>query len=278
MTATLPTTVAQPLASRVTFDGVLRSEWIKLSSLQSVRLTLAITVLAGLGINAAMAFNLRGDFEDAPAGALPDYLLMASTFAAPFLALVFGVLGVFSMASEYSSGMILSSLSAVPSRTPVLIAKALVLALLAAVNALILLFGGVCFAVVAIPEAVGQVMDPVVVSGVLGTAAYLVLISLLAFGIAGILRSTAGGIAVVVGLTFVLPLAFQMLANTGWGWVPTVGDFLPTPLGIVLSEGLVGADADSTTPDYWQALVAMGMWAAAPMAPAAILFVTRDAT
>lgn len=145
-------------------------------------------------------------------------------------------------------------------------------------TALVLLFGGLCFAGVAIPAAAGQVLDPVVVSGVLGTASYMVLISLLAFGIAGILRSTAGGIAVVVGLTFVLPLAFHMLANTGWGWVPMVGDHLPTPLGIVLSEGLIAEDADSSAPDYWQALVAMGVWAAAPLAPAALLFETRDAT
>lgn len=140
-----------------------------------------------------MAFMPRDDFESVPVEPLSEYLLMASTFAAPFLALVFGVLGVFSMASEYSSGMLLSSL------------------------------------------------------------------------------------AVVVGLTFVLPPAFQMLTNTGWAWVPAVGDYLPTPLGIILSEGLVGPDAGSTAPGYWHALVSMGLWAAAPIVPAAILFKMRDA-
>lgn len=275
--------------NRLAFGGVLRSEWIKLSSLRSVRLTLALTVVLGLGMNAMFAYMLRSDFQSVPAEALSGYLLVASTFAFPFLALVFGVLGVFTMSNEYSSGMILSSLAAVPGRTPAFIAKAIVLAIVAAVTALVIVVGGLGLAVGAIPDAAGQLFHSAVVSGVLGTAAFLVLVALLAFGFAGILRSTAGGVAVVVGLTFVLPIAFQMLAHTGWAWVPAAADYLPTALGSTLSEGLVdpnaplgtvadaGSDATtSTAPGYWQALGVMGLWAAAPVVPAAILFKTRD--
>lgn len=273
---------------RLGVGGVLRSEWIKLGSLRSVRLTLLVTLAAGIALNALIAFVLSGEFEGVPAEALSSYLLMTSTFAAPFLALIFGVLGVFTISSEYSSGMILSTLAAVPRRMPVFVAKAVVLSLLAAFTAAVIVGAGLGFGVAALPASAGQLADPVVVSGALGTVGYLVLVALMAFGVAGLLRSTAGGIAVVVTLTFVLPIAFQMLSLTGWEWVPVVANYLPTPLGSVLSQGLVDSaaatgavtvegQAVANGPGYWEALGSMAAWAAAPIVPAAILFKTRDA-
>lgn len=280
-------------ASRLTFAGVLRSERIKLTSLRSIRLTLLITVLLGLGLSAMIALLWSRDIggEGAmistdPAG-LQTYLLIVSTFTAPFLALVFGVLGVFAISSEYSSGMILSTLTAVPRRSPVFAAKALVTAGIAAATALALVLGGLAIAVAFLPEAGAQIVSTAVISGALGTVAYLVLIALLAFGVAGLLRSTAGGIAVVAGLTFVLPIAFQLLTLTGWEWVPTVSAYLPSELGGTLSRGIaestlaevatIEGAAAPAGPGYWLALVSMVGWAAVAAAPAALAFQRRDA-
>ncbi|WP_053383820.1 ABC-2 transporter permease [Leucobacter celer] len=280
-------------AHRLTFSGVLRSERIKLTSLRSIRLTLLITVLFGLGLSAMIALLWSRDIggegamiSSDPAG-LQTYLLIVSTFTAPFLALVFGVLGVFAISSEYSSGMILSTLTAVPRRSPVFAAKALVTAGIAAATALILVLGGLGIAVAFLPEAAAQIVSTAVISGALGTVAYLVLIALLAFGIAGLLRSTAGGIAVVAGLTFVLPIAFQLLTLTGWEWVPTVSAYLPAELGSTLSQGVsestlaeaatIEGAAAPAGPDYWLALVSMVGWSAIAVAPAALAFQRRDA-
>ncbi|EYT52878.1 hypothetical protein H490_0111965 [Leucobacter sp. UCD-THU] len=282
-------------APRLTFGGVLRSERIKLSSLRSIRLTLLITALVGLGLSAMIALLWSGQMDGAdammtsdPAG-LQTYLLIVSTFTAPFLALVFGVLGVFAVTSEYSSGMILSTLTAVPRRTPVLIAKAIVTAAVAAATALVLVLGGLALAVAFLPQAAEQLGSTAVISGGLGTVAYLVLITLLAFGIATLLRSTAGGIAVIAGLTFVLPIAMQVLMLTGWEWLPTVSAYLPADLGGTLAAGIsdsalpeaVTVDGEALAvdsgPGYWTALAAMTAWAVAALVPAAILFKRRDA-
>ncbi len=264
-----------------TFGGVLRSERIKLSSLLSVRLTLLITVLSGLGISTLMAVLMSGEIRDGNAGmfsaggeGLQSYLLMSSTLSAPFLALIFGVLGVFAISSEYSSGMILSTLTAVPKRTPVFVAKALVLAALSALTAALLVLGGLAVAVLWLPDAAAQLGTTPVVSGALGTIAYLVLIALFAFGVAALLRSTAGGVAVVAGITFVMPIVFQVLSITGWEWVGTASMYLPTPLGGTLSQGLTTMPME---PGYWVALTAMVIWAAVTVVPAAILFKRRDA-
>ncbi|WP_336991457.1 ABC transporter permease subunit [Leucobacter sp. VD1] len=278
-------------APRLTFGGVLHSERIKLSSLRSIRLTLLITVLAGLGLSAMIALLWSREVGGADAmmaadaAGLQNYLLIVSTFTAPFLSLVFGVLGVFAVTSEYSSGMILSTLTAVPQRTPVLVAKAIVTAAVAAVTAIVLVLGGLALAMAFLPESAGQLGSTAVISGGLGTVAYLVLITLLAFGIATMLRSTAGGVAVIAGVTFVLPIAMQVLMLTGWEWLPTAAAYLPSDLGSTLAAGIADASTPAGMPvegeaaglGYWQALIAMVVWAVAALVPAALLFKRRDA-
>lgn len=262
----------------LTFGGVVRSEWIKLSSLRSIRVTILITVLAGLGLSTMIGVLWSRELINA--GAVPDqaelqsYLLMVSTAAASFLALVFGVLGVFAVASEYSSGMILSTLTAVPKRTPVAVAKVLVLTIISAVTALTIVLGGLVVAALCLPAALPALTSTTVISGALGTVAYLVLFALFAAGVAGILRSTAGGVAVVAGVAFVLPIGFQVLSLTGWEWVPSAAQYLPASLGNVLTQGLSEV---ASGPNYWGALAAMATWAILTMIPALVTLVRRDA-
>lgn len=268
-------------APRLSFAGILRSERIKLSSLRSVRITLIATVAIGLAMSGLIAFVMHRTvegpaFDPNDAAAAQGYLLTLSTFGAQFLALVFGVLGVFAIASEYSSGMILSTLAAVPRRTPVLLAKALVLSAVSVVAALVIVVGGLAFAVAFEPASAAQLASLPVVSGVLGTIAYLVLVALFAFGVAALLRSTAGGISVAIGAVFVLPIVFQMLMMTGWEWVTTASAYIPVALGSTLGAGIVEA-APGAGPGFWAALAAMVAWAAVALAPAAVAFARRDA-
>lgn len=262
----------------LTFSGVLRSEWIKLASLRSIRVTILVTVLAGLGLSTMIGVLWSQDLTAAgtvPGSAeLQSYLLMVSTAAASFLALVFGVLGVFAVASEYSSGMILSTLTAVPRRTPVAAAKVLILAALSAVTALVIVLGGLAIAAICLPAAAPELMTTTVISGALGTAGYLVLFALFAAGVAGLLRSTAGGIAVVAGVAFVLPIGFQVLSLTGWEWVPAAAQYLPASLGNVITQGVVDV---ASGPNFWGALAAMVAWAVVVMVPAVVTFARRDA-
>lgn len=262
----------------LTFPGVLRSEWIKLASLRSIRVTLLVTVLAGLGLSTMI--GMLWSQELTAGGGVPSdadlqgYLLTVSTAAASFLALVFGVLGVFAVASEYSSGMILSTLTAVPRRSPVAVAKMLVLAGISAVAALVIIVGGLAIATFCLPASMPALVSSTVVSGALGMVGYLVLFALFSAGIAGLLRSTAGGVAVVAGVAFVLPIGFQVMSLTGWEWVPTAAQYLPASLGNVIAQG-IGEVASG--PNFWGALAAMGGWAIVVLVPALVTFMRRDA-
>lgn len=280
------TFAGRAIGPRLSFGGVLKSERIKLTSLRSFRITILATLIAGIGLSwlSALAFTSQMQFEGVDTSLIPvetyqSFLLSVSTFASPFLALIFGVLGVFAMSSEYSSGMILSTLAAVPKRTPVYLAKALVLATISGIVALVIVLTGLGIATLYLPAASGHIVSTTVISGALGCVAYLVLIALLGYGIAGVLRSTAGGVAVVAGVTFVLPIGFQVLMLTDWSWVPTAIDYLPMSLGGTLSGGIMELPAgmEANGPSYWVGLLAMAVWALVPMIAGYFLLKARDA-
>lgn len=261
----------------LTFGGVLRSERLKLTSLRGVRLTMLISILAGIGLSTLIASTWISNANPGSMSTdadLQGYLLMVSGAAAAFLSLVFGVLGVFAVSSEYSSGMILSSLTAVPKRMQLALAKCIVLGIIATIMALFVVGGGLLIAGAFAPESFAQIGSAVVISGSLGTVAYLVLFALFAMGVAGVLRSAAGAIAVVTGVAFILPVVSDLLATAGWEWVLTARDYIPIALGSTLGQGVTEAVSG---PGYWGALVALAVWAAAALIPAVVIFARRDA-
>lgn len=281
MIAPSPTvTTAQSARGRLSFDGVLRSEWIKLISLRSIRwsvLTMLVLSWAGAVL---MATALASQIDSVPADALPQLIAQAATFSSNFTVLVMGVIGVLAITSEYASGLILSSLAAVPSRTPLLWAKALVVAALAVLVGGLSTFGGGLLAALVIGgDAFAAFAQGTVLAAMLGTTVYLALAALVALGVGALLRSTAGAISVIVVLLFVSTLILQILSVTGWAWVPEIAQWMPADLGYQLSVApFVPADAPAEAGvGYWAALAGLGVWAAAALAPAAILLKKRDA-
>ncbi|MHA3684988.1 ABC transporter permease [Leucobacter sp. HY1908] len=270
--------------AKLSFAGLLRSERIKLSSLRSVRFTLAATLIAGLGLSGLFSLlwvseGMAG--EGAGVAEQTQYLLMASSISVPFIALVFGVLGVLVMSSEYASGLILSTLVAAPRRGAVFAAKGIMLAVLALVTAAVVVVGSLLLAVAFDPATATQLLTAQVVTSALGLIAYLTLLALFAYGLATLTRNAAAGIGIVAGVTFVAPIALQVLMMTGWEWVPTVFEYLPTNLANVLSMGVMNATEASamgaTGLGYGGALAVMVAWAAVTVIPAAIVFKRRDA-
>ena len=268
--------------AKLSFGGLLRSERIKLSSLRSVRFTLAATLVAGLGLSGLFSMLWVNEGPSGQSAAEhTQYLLMASSISVPFIALVFGVLGVLVMSSEYASGLILSTLVAAPRRGAVFAAKGAMLASFALVTAAIVVVGSLLLAVAFEPDAAAQMFTTQVVTSAVGLIAYLTLLALFAYGVATLTRNAAAGIGIVAGVTFVAPIALQILMMTGWEWVSSVMDYLPTSLANVLSMGVLPAtDAavmDTTGLSYGGALAVIVAWAAVTVIPAAIVFKRRDA-
>ncbi|MDX2937204.1 ABC transporter permease [Streptomyces ipomoeae] len=213
---------------RVSGWHVLRSEWAKLWSLRSTWITLALGLLFLLvfGLIISLQFsagNLDSDFDTSKAVDL-------SLFGLPFAQLALGVLGVLVMAGEYSTGMIRSSLAAVPRRLPVLWAKAglygLVAALVGAVGALVAFLIG--SQIVSGTSAAQSLSDSGVVRCLLGAGLYLGLIGVTCIALGALLRSVAGGISVLVGVFVLAPGLTRLLPSS---WQDNVGSYLPSNAG-----------------------------------------------
>ena len=138
LTADPPTTshaATPPAAAQVqpTFAGVVRGEWIKLLFLRSTWWALASTaaVITLVSLAAAASLNAMAD-DPALAGIEQMHGAEVISSAFHFGMLTIAVLGALFITGEYSTGMVRSTFAAVPTRIPVLAAKALTLVVLTA--------------------------------------------------------------------------------------------------------------------------------------------------
>ena len=116
-----PTTAVRPQ----TFGRTVHAEWIKFWTVRSTVWTLIATVTVMVGISMLAAWGSTIDAVDAGSGPMNTAQLLSAGYQLAQLSVA--VLGVLTIAGEYSTGMIRSTIAAVPRRVPVLAAKALVL-------------------------------------------------------------------------------------------------------------------------------------------------------
>ncbi|GMA27089.1 ABC transporter permease [Arenivirga flava] len=276
MTATATASVRAD--ARLGFGGVLRSEWIKFTSLRSTYWTSGVILLVWIGFALLMAgfseFSVQGVGEDE----LRQYLaVIPATIGVNVGVLVAGILGVLAFSGEYSTGMVRSSLTAVPSRLPVLAAKAVVVFvwsfLLGALSVTLSFLAAQPFFAA---DGLAGAPDGPVLLAFLGAAVYLGLIALFGLGIGALVRAGAGGIAIVVGLIMVLPIVGGILS--GWiDWVTEVLAVLPSQVGMNLTG--VEGNALFGDPAYGMgaSLLILAAWSAASLLLGALALKGRDA-
>jgi len=274
-TTTLPVVSTVRSDARLTFGGILRSEWIKITSLRSTFWSLAIIVVLNLGISLLFASTMAS--AGLPAGPSAGFTLTTATVGIMFGQLVAAVLGVLAMSGEYSTGMIRSTLTAAPSRLPVLAAKAIVLFGLVTVVGLIALFGSWAatypmFAALDLAVGLGE---PGFALALIGGATYLGLIAVFALGLGTLLRSAAGGIAAALGVILILPVVLQLL-GIAVEWVRDLVPYLLSSAGESMGSLATDAEASGTLEPWAGALVVLA-WAAVSLLFAAIALRGRDA-
>jgi ABC-type transport system involved in multi-copper enzyme maturation permease subunit len=226
----------RPFAGRVTQLSVIRSEWTKLWSLRSTRWSLLASLVAMAGLGPLIAAVQMGRWSQLSAHERLTYDSINTGVAGWHLAqLAIGVLGVLVISGEYSTGMIRSSLMAVPTRLPVLWGKILVYAAVAFVLMLVaslISFFGVQ-AIVTQHHVQHGIGDPGALRTVIGGALYLTGLGVLCVGIGAILRNTAGGIATFVALLFVLPGISAILPSS---IDDSVSKYLPLSAGTTVAS------------------------------------------
>lgn len=263
---------------RLTFPRVVRSEWIKLRSLRSTFWTLSSVVLLVVGFAALLSFSIPEASvlrEQAPGAPLDGFTATAATTGLTFAQLVVAVLGVLVIGGEFSTGMIRSSFAAVPRRFPVLAGKALMLFLVSFV------VGLVSFAAswaIAVPVLSGkgykaELFADSTLWSILGASVYLGLVAVFSLGLGTIIKASAGGIAAVVGVLFVLPIIANIVVSLipDTKWLADAQHYLMSNAG----GGMAGLPNGSLEP--WENVVTVLVWTAVAFIGSSILFQRRDA-
>jgi ABC-2 type transport system permease protein len=256
--------------SAVTQPRVLHSEWTKLHSLRSSRITLLVAVGLVIGFGLLIPFVSVSNWE--PNTSTADYDAVSRSLGGIFLAqLAFGVLGVLLVTGEYSTGMIRATFAAVPKRLPVLwgklgvfLAASLVLGTLACVIAFV--GGQAIFASKHVDASFG---DPGVLRAVLGAGLFLAGIGAFGVGLGALIRNSAGAIATLTGLLFVAPVIVSALPQS---WADKIGPYLPANAGTAII--FTSPSPDSLLP--WTGLGVLCGWVAVAVALAAVMLMRRD--
>ncbi|WP_069631652.1 ABC transporter permease [Streptomyces griseus] len=251
---------------RVTPTRVLRSEWHKLRSLRSSWITVvsAIVMVLGVGLIMGGTYTSGGGDSDVDTVVLTLYGSMLGQ-----LCLV--VLGILMTAGEYATGMIRSSLTAVPARLPVLWAKAAVFAttVFTVMFATALVTFAAAQAFLHDTDQAASLTDPGILGALAGNATALTLMGLLALGLGALLRSVPGAIGAFIGGVMILPEILGMLPYEA---VERAIRYFPTQAAGALGSATPIPGTISPGP----ALLALSLWAGTTLAAAALTLDRRD--
>lgn len=242
MTATMtaPVTSAPSIDKqtlRVTQARVLLSEWTKFRSLRSTVYTLLSAVVLAVGIGALFSAVTASQYHTFGAADRAAFSPVATSLDGTLFAQVaIGVLGVLLICGEYTTGMIRSSLTAVPKRLPVLWAKLGV-------------FAGVVLAVTMVSSFVSFFLGQALLSGhhldvsisspgalrsVIGAGLYMTVAGMIGIALGTILRNTAAGISTFVAAFFVIPPLTGLLPAS---WSSHFVQYLPSNAGEAIYGG-----------------------------------------
>jgi ABC-2 type transport system permease protein len=254
---------------------LLRSEWMKIRSVRSTTWSVAILVVAAIGLNTLIVGVAIASWNTTSAATRQTYLADPTGFLAAALGIAqipLCVLAVLVITSEYSSGMIRASLLAVPRRIPMLAAKAAVIGALALAVGEVVAFTSFLIAQPIIghhlPESLG---DASTLRAVAGVGLYLAVLALFAFAIGAIVRHTGGAITAVVGFIVVARTIGALLPGTVGRHVNA---YLPANAGLMITH----AHQEATKLlSPWQGFGVFCLWTAALLAVAAFLLARRDA-
>ena len=234
MSSVTPTVTIPHLAERgrVTQSRVIASEWTKFITLRSTLWSLGVGMFLTLAFPILFATVTAARWghmsPQERAHRSPLDIALAGVNVAQ---LAIAVLGVLIISGEYSTGMIRSTMLAVPRRLPVLWAKLgvyTVVSFVLTLPAVIIAF----FASQAILSRhhILQISfsAPGVVRVLIGGALYVTLVGVFALAIGAIVRNTAGGIALFAGIFFVIPPLMNIFPTN---WNNAISRWLPSEAG-----------------------------------------------
>jgi ABC-2 type transport system permease protein len=275
-TATVPAGPARvravpPALRRPGLPGTLRSELTKILSVRSTYWTLSAQVVASIG----WAVLFCAGTVSHPSGGVANAAFASLMGQVALGELIIVVLGALVITSEYSTGMIRTSLAVMPRRGVLYAAKATVFAGVTFTISLVVSFVDffVGQAILATKHLNTTLAQPNVLRAVLLSAAIVTVFGLLAYGTGAIIRHTPGAITSMLGVIFLIPLLAQALPTP---WYHDIVRWLPG--GQALSP--IASSAPQASPylfSAWGEFAVFCGYAVVLLALGAWSFIRRDA-
>ncbi|EMD24148.1 ABC transporter permease [Amycolatopsis azurea] len=251
---------------------VIASETVKARSVRSTRVLLASSASAvfvgGLmALISAGAWDAATPDERAHFGGLGD-----GTSVLTVVQLCLMAFGILTATSEYSTGMIRTSLVAVPVRRKLLLAKALVVAASTFIAGEVIAVATFFVSRLLIGDRpIGSLTTvDTGLPAVLAEGLLMMVVALIALGLATMIRSTAGTLVTMAVLLFALPMLPQMLLPAPWGG--RIASVLPSELA-----GQLSGAATETHLSPLGALIAMAVWVTVAIYAGLAAITRRDA-
>ncbi|MFE8012989.1 ABC transporter permease [Streptomyces antibioticus] len=251
---------------------VVRSEWTKIRSVASTVWTLSLAVVVTVALGMLIAALSKNEFDNLGARDRlsfdPTYISFAGMSLGQLAMIVFGVLVV---SNEYSTGMIRTSLAAVPQRGTFLFSKIAVAAGLALAVGLVTSFVTFFLGQSMLGSLRAEIGDPGVLRAVIGGGLYMTLIALFSMGVAAMLRSPMLSLGILMPFFFLIS---NILGNVGA--TKKVGRYLPDQAGSKIMQVVTPVD-DDTPYGPWGGLAIMVVWVVAALLGGYLLLKRRDA-
>ncbi|GAA2224458.1 ABC transporter permease subunit [Streptomyces amakusaensis] len=246
----------------------LASEWTKIRSVRSTIWTLSVMAVLIVGIGLLIAVALNG----ADADIANEQVLFFGFFGVLLASVCVITLGVLTVASEYGTGMIRTTLTACPSRSRVLTAKALVFFLVVFVSTLVLTLV-VGALQVSILDGAKAPTNEEWFRSTFGVSFFLASLGLLSLAVGVLIRHSAGAITAMIGVVLLPMVVAMFLAVESLAKVQeALFDYsIPNQLGVLYTDA--GVDSG---PQGWEPVWIMAGVAAAALAGAYAVLNSRD--
>ncbi|MFH9952644.1 ABC transporter permease [Streptomyces roseolus] len=254
--------------------AVLQSEWTKIRTVSSTVWTLASALIVTVAMSAALSAVLNSTFDELSelerATFDPTFVSFSGMVLGQLAMVVFGVLVV---GTEYSSGMIRTSLAAVPQRATFLFSKIAVAGVLALAVGLVTSFLSFFLGQALLGEHRTTIGADNVLRAVVGGGLYMGLIAVFSMGVAAMLRSSMLSLGILVPFFFLISQILSAVPKA-----KEVAKYFPDQAGSKIMQVVPDALGSEKAPyGPWGGLGIMLVWVAASLLGGYLVLKRRDA-
>ncbi|MFH8613755.1 ABC transporter permease subunit [Streptomyces sp. NPDC017979] len=254
--------------------AVLQSEWTKVRTVSSTTWTLVAAFVATVVIGAALSAVFSATFDDLSDTERltfdPTFVSFSGTSLGQLAMVVFGVLVI---GTEYSSGMIRTSLAAVPQRATFLFGKMAVATALALLVGMVTSFTTFFVGQALLGDHGTDLGAENVLRAVTGAGIYMTLMALFSMAVATMLRSTVLALGILMPFFFLVSGILSVVPKA-----KEVARYFPDQAGSQIMRVVPDALGSDKAPyGPWEGLGIMGLWVIVAIAGAYLVLKKRDA-